>query len=89
MTQEMFAAKTLVPQSTIANIENGRQGATLAVIYQIALALKLDLTDILPSLDEMAHSAPDSASSAPVSVAIPEWAKLLGEEQGGSEGGPF
>lgn len=77
MTQEMFAAKTLVPQSTIANIENGRQGATLAVIYQIAFALNLDLTDILPTLGEVAYSAPNSASSAPVSVALPEWAEVL------------
>lgn len=49
LTQEEVAKKTGLSRVSIANIETGNQKPNLLFVYKFAIALKLDLHDILPS----------------------------------------
>lgn len=49
--QEDLADKISISRSSLSNIEIGNHQPTIHVIYEIALALDCDITDILPSLN--------------------------------------
>lgn len=87
MTQAEFAELAGVGKSMIANIENGRQGASLATLYQIAEALRLEIGELLPSLDEVALGATPSEDPSTLEGGLPEWAdwieKSIDEWNGG------
>lgn len=49
LTQEDIASKTGLSRVSIANIETGNQKPNMIFVYKFAIALRLELTDILPS----------------------------------------
>lgn len=75
-TQAEFAEITGLSKSTIVNIENNRQGATLAALYTIAAALDMEVADLLPTIAEIRATVrepnPDTLEEA-----LPEWADWL------------
>jgi transcriptional regulator with XRE-family HTH domain len=52
-SQEELAKMVDLDRSTITNIEVGRQKITLPVLYSICAALKLELTSVLPSIEDV------------------------------------
>lgn len=50
MTQDQFAAKTGISRTSQVNIEKGRQGLTIRRIYEVALALGIEPSKLLPDL---------------------------------------
>lgn len=46
-------------RSTIANVEAGAQRASLHNVYQICAHYRLDLADLLPSIEEMRRRSAD------------------------------
>lgn len=77
MTQAQFAELTGVNKATIVNIENRRQGATLAVLYRIAETLRVDLTSLLPDVEEVRRAREDVRGPTRVEDELPEWADLI------------
>jgi DNA-binding XRE family transcriptional regulator len=53
ITQKAIAQSLDVPRTTIANIENHRQAAPLALLYNIASVFNAELFDLLPSSSEL------------------------------------
>lgn len=65
-TQSDFAKRMGMLRSSLANIESGRQRIPLMSLYQVCAELKIEITDILPSMDyvipQLGQSiTPDSA----------------------------
>ncbi len=50
--QAELAKQIYLSRSSLSNIEIGNQQPTLKAIYEIAIALKCDISDILPSTSE-------------------------------------
>jgi transcriptional regulator with XRE-family HTH domain len=48
LTQQELAAAVGVPRATYANLESGRQRATLDVIWKVAAVLRLSLDTLVP-----------------------------------------
>jgi transcriptional regulator with XRE-family HTH domain len=57
LTQRELAARVGVSHTTIANVENEKQFASLEAVYRICLALGLELEQLLPSLSDVAASS--------------------------------
>jgi transcriptional regulator with XRE-family HTH domain len=62
MTQAELAAKIGVARSSVANMEQGRQGLTLMRLGQLAVALRMSLDDLIvpaefPAAPAQAHKA--------------------------------
>lgn len=51
--QREIAERIGVERSTVSNVENGVQNATLSFVYKLCLALDEDFTEILPKLEEV------------------------------------
>lgn len=80
MTQEEFARKIGVNVSTLVNIENDRQGATLSFLYRTARALACDVTDLLPPVaDAFDEEAP--ARHKQLEEGLGEWLDVLLEQE--------
>lgn len=79
MTQAKFADFTGVSKATVVNIENCRQGATLAVLYKIAAAFDLEVSDLLPTTDEVRRANPSQERPERIEDALPEWADWIEE----------
>lgn len=77
LTQAAFADLTGVNKATIVNIENRRQGATLAVLYTIAEALSIDIASLLPDVGEVMRARSRDDGSPSVEDELPEWAELV------------
>lgn len=60
MTQEEMGEKVGLTRSSIANIELGRQKIQLDTLYQVALTLKLEVYDLLPSVIELENGENDN-----------------------------
>ena len=52
LTQQGLANRVGVTRTTIANLETGRQHLTVEVLYAIMDALDVDVTDVLPSIED-------------------------------------
>jgi len=52
ITQEALALLSGVKRSTIANIETGRQKIPLHVLVKICHALEIDLSDLIPNIEQ-------------------------------------
>lgn len=76
MTQAEFARKIGVNVSTLVNIENGRQGATLPFLYKLAWAFQLEVADLLPTVTE-AHSEAEGYITDELEAVLPEWADWI------------
>jgi transcriptional regulator with XRE-family HTH domain len=50
--QVKLAEQIYLSRSSLSNIEIGNQQPTLKAIYEIAIALKCEISDILPSTSE-------------------------------------
>lgn len=50
LTQSQLAAATGMQRTTIANIESGRQKASLSVLYQLCAVLKIEVSRLLPTV---------------------------------------
>lgn len=50
--QVELAERIYLSRSSLSNIEIGNQQPTLQAIYEIAIALKCDISEILPSADQ-------------------------------------
>lgn len=60
LTQRELGKAVGVSRTTIANIEAGRQNVSLELLYRFVVALDVQLSDLLPSLDELyAHVTAD------------------------------
>lgn len=59
LTQEALARRAHAARTTITNIENGSQAATLHQLWSIAEVLGVELTELLPSRAEIAAEALD------------------------------
>lgn len=57
LTQEKLALKAGVSRATIASIELCRQNVPIHVLFQIAAALEISPSDLLPSLREVPRMA--------------------------------
>jgi transcriptional regulator with XRE-family HTH domain len=53
LSQLRLAELADVGRSTVANIETGRQGVTLELIYRFASALRIEPSGLLPSKDDL------------------------------------
>ncbi|PYI50008.1 hypothetical protein DLM86_31190 [Paenibacillus flagellatus] len=60
MTQEEMGEKVGLTRSSIANIELGRQKIQLDTLYLVALALKLEVYELLPSVIELENGENDN-----------------------------
>jgi transcriptional regulator with XRE-family HTH domain len=69
MTQEELASQANLQRTSITNIEKGRQMMSLTALYDLAEALDIEPTDLLPTRqnvkDELAllHKLPSSKTS--------------------------
>lgn len=79
MTQAELARKIDVNVATLVNIENGRQGATLAFLYKLAQAFNREVADVLPTQAE-ARAEADSYKTDDLQAVLPEWADLIVSE---------
>jgi len=52
LTQEDLAGRLKVERTSITNIENGTQRATLLLLYGVAQELQVPLTSLLPDLGD-------------------------------------
>ncbi|MCX6238800.1 MAG: helix-turn-helix transcriptional regulator [Bacteroidia bacterium] len=52
MNQESFARSLNLTRASIANIEQGRQRATIHLIYDICKKTEVNITDILPVIQK-------------------------------------
>lgn len=59
-TQEVLARRVAAARTTITNIENGSQAATLHQLWSIAEVLGVEVADLLPTRSEVMARAPDS-----------------------------
>jgi transcriptional regulator with XRE-family HTH domain len=53
MTQEALAAKTSLTRTSIINIEKGRQQILVHTLVDIAQALQIPITDLVPDTDNV------------------------------------
>jgi transcriptional regulator with XRE-family HTH domain len=53
MTQEVLAAKTSLTRTSIINIEKGRQQILVHTLVDIAQALQIPITDLVPVTDDV------------------------------------
>ena len=53
ISQEELASSINVKRTSIANIESGRQNATLSLLYKITYILKINLVDFLPDTKDL------------------------------------
>jgi transcriptional regulator with XRE-family HTH domain len=60
-TQIQLAKELGLSRTSIANIEAGHQNTPLHVLYDVCLALKLQLKDLLPNLEEIYRSPKEVA----------------------------
>ncbi len=54
LTQEELSKMVNINRSTISNIEAGRQQISLHLLFKIAQVLHMEVSNFLPSLDEIA-----------------------------------
>ena len=54
LTQAQLAAAVGLKRTSITQIESGAQQAPLHVLYDLCFALKIDISNILPSSEEVA-----------------------------------
>lgn len=59
ITQERLANEIGVSRVSVANFENGKQAVYLSDLYKIADFLKKDLSEFLPSIDEVKLLSPE------------------------------
>lgn len=76
LTQSQLATATGMLRTTIANIEGGRQKASLHVLYTLSIALGVDVCTLLPRVAEIVH-ADEEETQAPIAT---EFLKQLMEE---------
>lgn len=55
-TQVEFAEWLSISPSIVVNIENGKQGPTLSLLYRLAHKFSLNFDDLLPSVEEVSGS---------------------------------
>ncbi len=78
MTQAEFGELTGVARTTIVSIENGKQGATLTTLYQVAASLNLSLAQLLPPVEEIMQPAtPNATEEERLAKELGEWSELL------------
>jgi transcriptional regulator with XRE-family HTH domain len=58
-TQERLARSVGVQRTSITNLEHGKQSVPLHYLLRLAEALDCELTDLLPSRDELQEAATD------------------------------
>ena len=51
LSQAVFAKMLGISRSSIINIETGRQGVLMTRLYDIAIALDVDVVELLPELN--------------------------------------
>jgi DNA-binding XRE family transcriptional regulator len=61
MTQEDLALKVSLTRTSIINIEKGRQQLLVHTLVDIAAALGVPVTDLLPPLGDVAHLLRDAS----------------------------
>lgn len=77
MTQAEFGELTGVARATIVSIENGKQGATLTTLYQVAASLNLSLAQLLPPVEEIMQPATPNATEERMAKELGDWSELL------------
>lgn len=53
LTQESLAESIGLSRASLANYESGKQAIQISVLYRLARVLKAEISDILPSLEEV------------------------------------
>jgi transcriptional regulator with XRE-family HTH domain len=53
LTQKELAARTLLTRTSIINIEKGRQQVLLHTMVDIAKALNVSVSDLIPGMDDI------------------------------------
>jgi transcriptional regulator with XRE-family HTH domain len=61
--QEELAQEIHLSRASIVNIEKGRHKPQLHVLYDLAIALNCQLTDLIPSFNEISEHLPRSLQS--------------------------
>lgn len=61
MTQEDLALKLSLTRTTVINLEKGRQQVLVHTLTDIASALGVSITDLLPPQNDVAHRLRDAS----------------------------
>ena len=70
-SQVELAARMKVPRTTISNIEGGRQGMPLILIYQFCKDLGISIQDLLPSVQEFEQLCQQTVELGGVTKTVP------------------
>lgn len=77
LSQRQFAQRVGVSHATIANVEGGKQYASLQLLYAIATNLGEPLSSLLPSVEEVEAAVPRPSHTNAITKMLPEWGKLI------------
>ena len=66
LTQEQLAAQAGITRTAIVNLEKGRQGLSLEVLYRLCAALNLKVDELLPPLAAVISSNPSTGGDLTV-----------------------
>lgn len=77
LSQRQFARRVGVSHAAIANIESGKQYASLQLIYTIAANLDEPLSNLLPDITEVEAAVPRPTHRDAINEMLPEWGKLV------------
>ncbi len=78
LTQAKLAEESGVSRATIAVIEVGKQSTPLHVVYKLCLALNIEVTNLLPSNNEViTHPVRDQFENLPFTADFVEEAKKI------------
>lgn len=66
--QSNLAEKIGLERTSITNIETGRQKATVTVLYKICDLLDIEISDLLPKLNEVATHKVDATNDEGLTV---------------------